>query len=111
MEVIEDAGSAERSVEALLRERVVGFDTETRPNFVKGEKKNDTALVQFASRDRAFLFRVQKMGGISSLVPLLESKETIKAGVGIGPDIKVGFLCNSIYDYSSLWIFKSENKS
>ena len=67
--------------------------------------------IELHPRDRAFLFRVQKMGGISSLVPLLESKETIKAGVGIGPDIKVGFLCNSIYDYSSLWIFKSENKS
>ena len=102
MEVIEDAGSAERSVEALLRERVVGFDTETRPNFVKGERKNDTALVQFASRDRAFLFRVQKMGGLSSLIPLLESKETIKAGLAINNDIKVGSICNLIlYAYGS----------
>ena len=88
VEVIEDAGSAEKAVETLLRERVVGFDTETRPNFVRGER-NDTALVQLASRDRAYLFRVKHLGGISPLIPLLESAETIKAGLAIDNDVKV----------------------
>ena len=90
VEIIEDAGSAKRAVETLLREGVVGFDTEWKPNFGRG-RKNDTALVQFASRDRAFLFRVKQMGGISQLVPLLESAETIKVGVAIHNDMKVRF--------------------
>ena len=88
MEIIKDAGSAEKAVEALLKERVVGFDTETRPNFVRGQR-NETALVQFASRDRVYLFRTKQLGGISQLVPLLESAETIKAGLAIDNDVKV----------------------
>ena len=94
VEVIEDAGSAEKAVETLLRERVVGFDTETRPNFVRGER-NDTALVQLASRDRAYLFRVKHLGGISPLIPLLESAETIKAGLAMDRDIKVSSICTT----------------
>ena len=87
VEIIEDAVSAERAVESLLRESVLGFDTETRPNFVKGQR-NNPGLVQFASRDRAFLFRVRQMGGISLLLPLLESAQAVKAGLGIDNDIR-----------------------
>lgn len=88
VEIIDDSVSAKKAVETLLREGVVGFDTETRPNFVKGQRPNDTALVQFASRDRAFLFRLKHMGGISPLIPLLESADTVKAGVAMDRDIK-----------------------
>ena len=76
VEVIRDAASAERAVAALLREKVVGFDTETRPNFVRGAPRNRAAVVQCASAECAYLFQLTHLRDLSPLVPLLSSAGT-----------------------------------
>ena len=80
MEIIEDTESAEKAVEVLRRESVVGFDT--KPVRVEGQR-DQTALVQIASRSHVFLFRIEQLGGISPLIPLLKKGATIKTGPGI----------------------------
>ena len=50
----------EKAAHALRRETVLGFDTETKPNFAKGEN-NPLSLIQFAgSRARSEERRVGK---------------------------------------------------
>ena len=73
VKVIRDAASAKKAVAALLREKVVGFDTETRPNFVRGEARNRTAVVQCASAECAYLFQLTHLRDLSPLLPLLSS--------------------------------------
>jgi len=75
-----------RATEDFARERVVGFDTETRPTFKVGQKY-PPALAQVATERAVYLFQLQQIDATAALRALLESK-SVKAGVGIGDDIK-----------------------
>lgn len=66
---------------------ILGFDTETKPNFKKG-KKNKVSLLQIANGKLACLFRINKIGIPDELVELLSDKSVIKAGVAIHDDIR-----------------------
>ncbi len=71
----------------LKKQKVLGFDTETRPTFKKGER-NEVALLQLSTEKSAFLFRLNKMGFPEDLVKILADPEIIKVGVAINDDIK-----------------------
>jgi len=71
----------------LLKEyRILGFDTETKPSFKKG-KSNSTALIQLATEDKAFLFRLNKIGFPKALADLLANENILKIGVAIRDDL------------------------
>jgi len=65
---------------------IFGFDTETRPSFKKG-RLNKTALVQLATSDIAFLFRINLTGIPDLLVEILENSDIIKVGVALRHDL------------------------
>jgi len=75
------------SLEYLSKQSVLGFDTETKPAFKKGVV-NEVALLQLATEERAFLFRLNKMGLPNGLKGILENPEILKIGVAIRDDIK-----------------------
>ncbi len=66
---------------------ILGFDTETRPNFKKG-RKNKVSLLQIANGKLACLFRVNKIGIPDELIELLSDPDITKAGVAIHDDIR-----------------------
>lgn len=72
--------------EDLAQERVVGFDTETRPTFRVGQKY-PPALAQVATARAVYLFQLQQADFSFALRTVLESS-LVKAGVGIGDDLK-----------------------
>jgi len=77
---------AERAVNYLLTQPVLGFDTETRPSFHKG-KHFKCALLQVSSHDICFLFRLNILGGlVPAIIRLLEDKTTIKAALAWSND-------------------------
>ena len=81
-----DAISQVRSAVAVLRTAgVVGFDTETRPCFKRGERHN-AALIQLSTDTDAFLFRINKTGIPNHLKALLEDPGYIKAGLSTSDD-------------------------
>lgn len=71
----------------LSRHSLLGFDTETRPAFRKGEK-HPPALVQLALEDRVYIVQLKKTGFPESLGTLLADGRVLKAGVGIRDDLK-----------------------
>lgn len=71
----------------LLGSDILGFDTETRPNFKKG-KKNKVSLIQLATGDLACLFRINRIGLPDELLKLLSDPSVIKAGVAIHDDVR-----------------------
>ncbi|MDP2339027.1 MAG: 3'-5' exonuclease [Bacteroidota bacterium] len=75
------------SMEYLSKQKLLGFDTETKPAFKKGVVY-EVALLQLATKDRAFLFRLNKMGLPNSLKSILENPGIQKIGVAIRDDIK-----------------------
>ena len=78
---------AERAAQDFATERVVGFDTETRPTFRVGERY-PTALVQAATARTVYIFQLARMDFSAVLAPLLSSESTVKAGVGPGEDLR-----------------------
>ncbi|MBI3481605.1 MAG: 3'-5' exonuclease domain-containing protein 2, partial [Bacteroidetes bacterium] len=71
----------------INRHEVVGFDTETKPVFVRGHQ-NKVALMQVALPDKVFLIRINKTGVQPEIINFLESEAILKAGVALRDDIK-----------------------
>lgn len=82
---------AAEALAALSRADVVGFDTESKPTFQKGEASTGPHLVQLATDDTAFLFQT----GFDLAAPLreairevLESATILKVGFGLADDVR-----------------------
>lgn len=87
--VVEEVQAAREICDEILREEtLLGFDTETRPTFKKGEKKHEPALIQMARADMVYLFRINKTGLIQPLIEVLKEKKIIKAGLAISRDLE-----------------------
>ena len=79
--------SAAEAREALLAEDVIGFDTEAKPTFRKGEVSTGPHLIQFATASRVYLFPVGQLPEGHGLQTILESKRILKVGFGLGSDL------------------------
>jgi len=69
------------------RPAVLGFDTETRPSFKKGQR-HKVSLLQLADENRAWLFRLNMIGLPPDLTALLADERIVKTGVAVHDDIK-----------------------
>lgn len=85
--VVNTADDLERWLPRLLEEKILGFDTETKPSFKKGEK-NSIALLQLASSNLALLIRLRVLGLPKELVKLLENPKILKIGAATRDDIR-----------------------
>lgn len=86
IKVINTRDGLDQAVKELSQEKVLGFDTETRPNFVKGQD-NPPALLQLAGEKTVFLFQLNQTKFPMKLRRLLESKRILKCGVAVDQDI------------------------
>lgn len=77
---------AEQAVNFLLAQPILGIDTETRPSFKKGVS-HKVALLQVATKDICFLFRLNYIGMSPSIVRLLEDTNVLKVGLSLRDDI------------------------
>jgi ribonuclease D len=85
-----DAVGAEfnRAITYLRAQKIIGFDTETRPTFTASQPRYNVSLLQLSGPDKAFLFRVNKIGMHRRLCNLLASDKVIKVGAAIHDDIR-----------------------
>ena len=72
-------------MEELYSAKMVGFDTETKPTFKKGQV-HPIALLQFAVNGKAFIFRVHESGIPNAIVNFLSDPSIIKIGVALDDD-------------------------
>lgn len=71
----------------LLESTQLGFDTETKPSFKKGEVYK-VALLQLSTEADAYLIRLQSISEFSILKHVLENENVLKVGVAIRDDLK-----------------------
>lgn len=76
------------AIEYLQSQKILGFDTETKPSFHANERRNQVALLQLSGENRAILFRLTQIGLPSELADILSNKRIIKVGAAIHDDIK-----------------------
>lgn len=78
--------AANQAVDYLLSYPLLGIDTETRPSFHKGEH-HQVALLQVATDDTCFLFRLNRIGMPASVVRLLSDAVVPKIGLSLHDDL------------------------
>lgn len=83
--VVQSVAECDKAVQYLLRQPLLGFDTETRPSFRKGVSYK-VSLVQIATNDICFLFRLNMIGVPDSLKMLLETCHSTIIGLSIRDD-------------------------
>lgn len=97
---------AEKAVDFLLSNDILGVDTETRPSFKKGES-HKVSLLQVSTSDTCFLFRLNHIGITPAIVRLLENKAVPMVGLSLHDDMlslhkRVGFTPGNFIDLQDL---------
>jgi len=77
---------AQKAVDYLLSQDILGVDTETRPSFRKGESFV-VSLLQVSTRDTCFLFRLNLTDLTPALIQLLENKGVPMIGLSWHDDL------------------------
>ena len=85
--LVMSAEAAAEARQALLAEEVIGFDTEAKPTFSKGEVSSGPHLVQLATERRVYLFPVGRLPNLDGLRAILESERILKVGFGLDSDL------------------------
>lgn len=82
---INTTSDADKAVDYLGRFSATGFDTETRPSFRKGQHYK-ISLMQIATEDTCFLFRLNLIDIPESLKNFLRSTNVLKIGLSLRDD-------------------------
>ena len=84
--------ASEETIQEALREisqfSVVGFDTEARPTFKKGQIRQ-ISLIQIATDDKVYLLRIMQTGLLDCIVDFMENPNIIKIGIGLDDDFNL----------------------
>ena len=85
--VIDSDAKMIAAARSLGREKVLGFDTETRPAFKKGESY-PPSLIQLAAADGVYIFQIRRINSHKPLAGILADRNVLKAGIGVAEDIR-----------------------
>ena len=84
--LVDSPEAAAQALHALMAADAIGFDTESKPTFLKGEVSTGPHLVQLATETRTYLFQTSRAHGASELSEILQSPRLLKVGFGLGND-------------------------
>lgn len=84
---IDTPGRVEEAVAMLEGHNLLGVDTETKPAFKKGVVHH-VSLLQLATLNQVFIFRLNRVGLPHGIVRILNSRKVIKAGIALHDDMK-----------------------
>ena len=107
--LVKSDADAVAALAALSSADVVGFDTESKPTFAKGEESTGPHLVQLATDSTAYLFQIGakvNAASVDVLRAVLESPGILKVGFGLGDDLrrlrsKLGIDTQNVVDLST----------
>ena len=110
--IVRTEAEAAAALTVLSTADAVGFDTESKPTFAKGEVSTGPHLVQLATDQMAYLFQTASPAGNATalallvLKPVLESDRILKVGFGLGDDLrrlrsKLGIEPRNVLDLST----------
>lgn len=89
IQVIDSLGKDfSRAIAYLRSQKIIGFDTETRPCFTPNQPRYGVSLLQLSGPGKAFLFRLKSVGMHKRLCGLLSDKKIVKVGAAIHDDIR-----------------------
>lgn len=78
----------DHAIAHLREQRLIGFDTETKPIFEARRPRPHTALLQLSSETEAFLFRLHYLGLPQEIADILSDPYITKIGAAVYDDIR-----------------------
>jgi ribonuclease D len=84
--VVSTQKQAEQALQSLFNSTVLGFDTESKPTFLKNEISQGPHIVQFSTRDQAYVFQLHDAACCSAVSQLLLTRNIAKVGFGLAGD-------------------------
>jgi len=87
IKIIDNRADLNQCLDHLNSEEIVGFDTETRPAFHKGQSY-PISLIQLSSSNNVYIIQIKLTGFTPALKDFFENENTLKVGVAIHDDIK-----------------------
>ncbi|MBN1403687.1 MAG: 3'-5' exonuclease domain-containing protein 2 [Opitutales bacterium] len=87
IELVHTPGQIRVAVAELKKEKILGFDTETRPSFKRG-RNYPPALLQLGGAEKVYLFQLLKIEDITPVLEILSDPDIIKCGVAIRDDVR-----------------------
>ena len=100
--VVYTEAETDKAVEYLKAQSIVGVDTETRPSFKRGQT-HKVALLQIATSDTCFLFRLNRIGMPASLQDFLMG-DTLKIGLSLKDDFMMLRRRKDVHAEEGNWI-------
>lgn len=85
---VDSGRAAQQALQALELETVVGFDTESKPTFRKGDASTGPHVAQFATPQKAYVFILQDPDCRRAAGALIARSELTKVGFGLGDDLR-----------------------
>ena len=86
IQLVATAKQAIRALEELDGVTALGFDTESKPTFMKNEASTGPHIVQLSTLERAYIFQLEDAECRRAIALLLETDRVVKAGFGLGDD-------------------------
>ncbi len=86
--LVDNKTKLRQALKELKGIEVLGIDTETRPSFEK-RRQHSVCLLQIATGEVTYLFRLNKIGLASGLIKILADPNIIKVGLSLQDDCRV----------------------
>ncbi len=94
-----------KAVNDILTEKFIGFDTEQRPTFNRGEKQKDISIIQIATKNYCYIIQTKFINNLKPVINIISNKNVIKVGFDLKNDDKEmrsqwGIIPQNIFDLS-----------
>lgn len=84
--LVADREDVDSAYAVLAAQAHVGFDTESKPTFTRGERSTGPHVLQFATLAHAYIFQLHVASAPAAVAALLESTAVTKVGFGLDSD-------------------------
>ena len=86
IEIVQTIEEAKKALEILKEQKLLGFDSETKPSFVKG-KINNVCLIKLSTLSTCYLFRINMADMLSDIISeIMENENIMKIGLSLKDD-------------------------
>ena len=86
IEVINTCEELENVMNSIQLFPFIGFDSEQKPTFKKGQADNGICLIQLATKEKCYLIQIKQIKNLKPLIDFLEDDKIIKIGTGLKGD-------------------------
>ena len=86
IEVINTCEQLENAMNKIQITPFVGFDSEQKPTFTKGQGNNGVCLIQLATKEKCYLIQIKQIKNLKPLIDFLEDEKIVKIGTGLKGD-------------------------